>query len=125
MSYRKKLTIGLAAERVITVSRAVAGTVALTTGLDPDEGISQAVASAASGADTETGTVDVAPVTPRLAEVLNGVTASIHDSLSGHAVLGEERREGIDVGLLVLAVVVSSIGGVGELSWGEVPVQKS
>lgn len=43
---------------------AVAGTITLSSGLDPDKGILESVASVGSGANTEASTNDVAPITP-------------------------------------------------------------
>ena len=110
----------LSAERVVAGSALVGGTVGLTTWLDPDESIDEGVSSGASRADTETGTLDVAPVTPLLAETLLAVAASIDDSLAGHTGALELGGEETDVLLLVLGLVPLSIGGLGELSWGEV-----
>ena len=111
----------MTAEAVVAGGRGVGGTVGLATGLDPDEGVGLRGASGARGADTETGAVDVAPVTPLEAEAGDGVAAGIDDGLAGHTGGLEERAEGLDVDLLVLALVPLRVGGLGELSWGEVP----
>lgn len=111
----------LTAVRVVAGSRRVGGTVGLTAGLDPDEGISLAGAGAGGRADTEAGAVDVAPVTPLLAETLDGVAASVDDGLAGHTGVLEERAEGLNVDLLVLALVPLGVGSLGELSWAEIP----
>jgi hypothetical protein len=120
-SLRSRLErIVLSAVRVVAGSAGVGSTIGLATGLDPDEGINEGISSGASGADTETGAVDVAPVTPRLAEASDGVAAGIDDGLAGHAgalELGAEERH---VELLVLGLVILSISGCGELSGGQV-----
>lgn len=113
--------IGLSAVRVVTGSTLVAGTVRLTTGLTPNEGIGQLVTGVGSRADTETSTVDVAPVTPLLTEAGNGVTASVHDGVVGEARGLEGGRELGDVGLLVLARVVLGVRRVRELTGLLVP----
>lgn len=52
---------------VVVASRAgVGSTVTLSTGLDPDEGVSERVAGVGGGADTEPSADDVAPVAPGL-----------------------------------------------------------
>jgi hypothetical protein len=53
-----------AAVVVVAGSGGVAGAVALTTGLDPDEGVEQVVAGFGRGAPAEAGADGVAPVTP-------------------------------------------------------------
>lgn len=113
--------IGLAAEAVITNSRAVGSTIRLTAGLDPDEGISQLEAGVGRGGTAEAGTVDVAPVTPLLAETLDTVAASVDDGVVGHAGGLEALAKGVDVSALVLARVVLGVGGGGELAGGQVP----
>jgi hypothetical protein len=77
-SLRRRLErILLTTEGVVAGSRAVRRTVRLTTGLDPDERVDERGASVGGGSDTETGAVDVAPVTPLEAETADGVAASI------------------------------------------------
>ena len=101
---------------VVSGRASIRSTIRLATRLDPDKGIDERVSSGASGADTETGAVDVAPVTPLLAEASDGVAAGIDDGLGRHAgslELGAEER---DVEFLVLRFVPLRIGGFGELS---------
>jgi hypothetical protein len=120
-SLRSRLvSILLSAVRVVASSAGVGSTIGLATGLDPDEGINEGVSSSTSGADTETGAVDVAPVTPLLAEASDGVAAGIDDGLAGHAGALELGAEERDVELLVLGLVPLGIGGFGELSGGQV-----
>lgn len=118
---RRLESVRLSAERVVADGAGIRGTIGLTTGLDPDKGIRKAGASVGGGADTETGAVDVAPVAPLLAEMLDTVAAGIDDGLAGHASRLEFGREGLDVELLVLALVPLGVGGIGELSGAEVP----
>ena len=61
---------------IVTGSRGVTGTVALATGLDPDEGILEGVASVGGRAHTEASADDIAPITPGL--LLGGL-----DTVSG------------------------------------------
>lgn len=91
---------------VIAGSRGVAGTIGLTTGLDPDEGISQRGASVGGRADTETGADGVAPVTLLdLASRLLARTARVNDELGREAGSVEERGESLNVLLLVVVGV--------------------
>jgi hypothetical protein len=108
--------IGLSAERIVTASRGVAGAVRLSTRLDPDKGIDEWVASGGGRSDTETGSVDVAPISPGVTEALHGVATSIDDGVVGHAARVEERADGVDVSLLVLAFVILGIRCSGELA---------
>ena len=110
----------LSAVRIVAGGAGIRSTVRLTTGLNPDEGVDERVAGGASGADTETGTLDVAPVTPLLAEASDGVAASIDDGLAGHAGALELGGEQSHVLLLVLGLVPLRVGGLGELSWRQV-----
>lgn len=112
----------LAAEAVVPGGGRVAGSVGLATGLDPDEGIGKLVAGVGRGADTESGAVDVAPVTPLVAQASDGVAAGIDDGVVGHAGRLEQRRKGVDVDLLVLARVVLGIRGIRELTGALVPI---
>lgn len=80
---RGLVRVGLAAEGVVSGSTLVAGAVRLTTGLTPDEGIGKLETSVSGGADTETGAVDIAPVTPFLTETSDGVSASVDDGVLG------------------------------------------
>ncbi len=117
-SLRSRLeSIIVTTERIVSVGSGIASTVRLSTGLDPDESIDEGVTGASRGSDTEPGSVDIAPVTPGGAETLDGITSGIDDGVGGHATLLEERGEGVNVALLILALVVLGISGTGELSW--------
>lgn len=54
----------MSAEAVVPSRTRVAGTIRLTTGLDPHKRVGKLVTSAARWSHTEAGAVDVAPVTP-------------------------------------------------------------
>lgn len=111
----------MTAEAVVAGRARIRSTIGLATGLDPDKGVGVRGASGGGGADTETGAVDVAPVTPLETEAGDGVAAGVDNGLGGHAGGFEERAEGLDVDLLVLALVPLRVGGLGELSRREVP----
>lgn len=113
-----KLTIRVSTEGIVSISTRVRDTIRLSTWLTPDESIHQSVARRASWSNTETSTVDVTPVTPLETETLDGVASGINDGVVGHAGRLEEGSEGLDVSLLVLALVVLSVRGAGEFSWG-------
>ena len=57
-------------EAVKSGGRAVRGTIRLSSGLDPNDGVDEARSSVGRGVCTEPGTPDVAPVTPSAADVL-------------------------------------------------------
>ena len=112
--------IVLPAERVVAHGGGVAGTVALAAGLDPDERVDLARARAGGRACAEAGTLDVAPVTPLLAQALDAVAGGVDDGLVGHAGGREVRGEQLDVGLLVGRLVPLSVTGR-ELARCQVP----
>ena len=87
---------------VVASSRCVAGSVTLSTRLDPDERVDQRVAGVGGRADTETSADDVAPVTPSLlASGLLSIPASIDNKVSRKAFSAEKGSESVDVGVLV------------------------
>ncbi len=108
----------VAAERIVTIRAGVADTIRLSARLDPDEGIDEGVAGARGRTDTETSSDDVAPVAPFETEALDGVAAGVDDGVSGHTALLEERAEGGNVALLVLALVVFGVRGALEFARG-------
>lgn len=65
--------VGQAAEGVVAGGRRVAGAVRLASGLAPDKGVGELEARRRRGADAEAGAVDVAPVTPGVAEADDSV----------------------------------------------------
>jgi len=97
---------------IITSGRGVAGTIAFTTGLDPDKGISELGSSVGGGAGAEAGANGVAPVAPlNLAGGLLAGTASVGDEVGREAGSGEEGLEGLNVLLLVIVGVGAGVGG--------------
>lgn len=80
----------LAAVRVEAGRRAVAGAVALASGLDPDDRVDEGRAGAGRRARAEAGALDVAPVAPGLAEVLLAGAALVDDEARGEALLLED-----------------------------------
>jgi hypothetical protein len=103
---------------IVARSRCITGTIGLATGLDPHESIDERISGRASRANTEASAVDVAPVTPLLAQAGDGVAARIDDGLRGHAGGLELRREEGDKLLLVLGLVPLRVRGLGEFAWG-------
>lgn len=84
-SFRSRLlSVGKATVAVVSNSRGVGGTVALSTGLDPDDGVEEGRWETRGGwSETESGLVNVAPVTPLLADVLDTGAALVDDEVSG------------------------------------------
>jgi hypothetical protein len=81
-SLRRRLErIVLSAERIVPVCAAIARTIRLATRLDPHKRINKCVAGLAGGTHTEAGALDVAPVTPLLAEASHTVARSVDDGL--------------------------------------------
>jgi hypothetical protein len=77
---------------IISRSRAVTGTVRLSSGLDPDDGVDVAGTGRGRGASTEAGAVNVAPVTPLITDVLDTRAALVDEELGGP---GEERSKSL------------------------------
>jgi hypothetical protein len=110
---------------VVACRRAVAGAVTLASGLDPHNGVDEGRAGVRGRADTEASTLDVAPVTPCLTEVLLTRAAHVSDEVcpdrrllaivfvrrasqlnSRESVLRQEGRKSGDVEHLVVVGVV-------------------
>jgi len=104
--------------RVVPRARRVGRTVALATRLDPDECINKRVASACRGAHAESGTLDIAPVTPSLLlRWLNAIATRVGDEVGGEAVRSEQWCQRMDVQLLVVVRITGGVrrrGGDGE-----------
>lgn len=111
----------LAAEAIVASSARIRGTVTLAAGLSPNESVRLGVTRISGRSNTETGAVDVAPVTPLLAETGDGVATGVHDGIVGHAGRLELGAELCHVRLLVLAAVVLGVLGAGELTGALVP----
>ncbi len=71
--------------RVKASSGTVRGTVAFTSRLNQDNSINKAGAGVRGWAHSETGTLDVTPVTPLAPDVLNTRTTLIDDEVSGES----------------------------------------
>lgn len=90
------LTSGINTTRLIVpISGRVAGTVTLTSGLNPDDLVDVGGAGLAGGARTEAGTLHVAPVTPDGTDALDTGTALVDNELGGEAGGGEDGRESL------------------------------
>jgi len=99
---------------IVANGRGVGGAVTLSTGLDPDKRISKRIASVRRRADAEARADDVAPVAPLLLLCwLDAVAAGVGDEVGWEAGSGQERRDGVDVALLVAGGVGRRIGGAG------------
>lgn len=99
---------------VVASSARVAGTVTLSTRLDPDDGINKRVASVGRGQAAETSALDVAPVAPlQLLGGLDAAAALVDDEVRVPAVALEQRRDGVDVQLLVVVLVALGVGRSG------------
>jgi len=126
--------IGHAAVSVVSHGRGVGGTVALATWLDPDVGVEESVGRDGVWADTETGSLGIAPVSPcGLTSWLLSRSGLVDDEVSGEASLGQKRSEVSNVGLFVArwvslgvrwaggdgpGVVVGNVGGeTTDLGW--------
>lgn len=108
------LGIWATAHRIVTGGAGVGGTVGLSSWLDPDDGIDVLVSSVGGWAETETGTLDVAPVAPSRADVLDTRTALVDDELSVPSLGAEHRSKGVDVvGLVVVRVALGGWVGRG------------
>ena len=95
--------------------RAVRSTIRFTSRLDPNDGIDELRTGVGRRASTETGTLDVAPVAPLLAEVLLAGTALVDDEGGGEPLVLEFGREGVDVVdfVVVLVPLGDGVGGGG------------
>lgn len=116
MRRERLLTIFMPAERVVSCRGGVAGSITLSTGLTPDKGINKLVSSISRWADSEAGTINVAPVTPLKTETLNGIAAGVNDGVVGVACSSKRLTKDGDIAVLILALIVLSIRVVLELS---------
>lgn len=104
---------------IVACGGGVAGSVTLTTRLDPYEGIDPGAASVGCGTATETSTDGVAPVTPfKLAGGLLARTALIHNELDTGPPLGDEQGA---QSLNVLLLVEDRVGCSVRRSTGQAP----
>lgn len=80
---------------VIARRGGVGGTVTLTSGLDPDDGVDEAGASVGGRAGTETSALDIAPVAPLISDVLNARATLVDDEVSREATAAELGSESL------------------------------
>lgn len=84
----------------------VAGSIALTTWLDPDESVLQFESSARGGTGAKASADGVAPITPGgLTSWLLARSALVRNEVSTEACVRQERSNGIDVKVLVVVGV--------------------
>jgi hypothetical protein len=117
--------IRVTAVSVVAAGARVASTVALSTRLDPNDSINKSITSVGSRGASETGTLDIAPVTPGLlSSRLNAAAALVDDEVRVPAVGLEQRGDGVDVQLLVEVLVALGVrrgdGGVVAVVVGDV-----
>jgi len=102
------LGIGETAVGIVAWAAGVASTVTFTTWLDPDDSIDQAGASARRWARAETSVVDVAPITPGVADVLDTRSSLVNDEVSREVILCQKGCQG---GYVEHLVVIWITGG--------------
>lgn len=73
--------------------RAVAGTVAFTSGLNPHDGVDGGESGIEGWVGSEAGVFDVAPVAPLAAEVLLPRSALVHNEVVGEPCASQRRTE--------------------------------
>ena len=96
---------------VVTAGAGVAGTVTLSARLDPDDGVDKSITSVGGRGASETGTLDIAPVTPSLlGSRLDAAATLVNNEVGVPAVCLEERGDGVDVQLLVEVLVALGVG---------------
>ena len=97
----------------IVASRArIASAIALSTRLDPDKRVDQRIAGVGGRQAAEASALDVAPVAPRqLLRRLHAAAALVDDEARVPAVALEQRRDGVDVQLLVEVLVALRVAG--------------
>jgi hypothetical protein len=100
--------------RIVASGARVAGTVALSARLDPNQSINERVSRVRSRQAAETGSLDIAPVAPSLLlRRLHAAAALVDDEVRVPAVACDQRRDGVDVQLLVVVLVALGVGGCG------------
>lgn len=117
-----ELTLRLPAEKIVQLGTFITRAVALATGLDPHQRISQRVARLSRRPYSKSGAFDVAPVAPLLTQARDTVAARVDDGVVGHAGLLQGRPEDVDVELLILALIVLRVRGLRELARDGVPL---
>lgn len=106
--------VRVTAVSIVTSGAGVAGAIALSTRLDPDDGVDERVAGVGGRAHAKARVLHIAPVAPGLlAGRLHSAAALVDDEVSGEAVLLEEGSDGVDEELLVVVLVALGVGGCG------------
>jgi len=91
---------------IVASSARVASTIALSTRLDPNNGIDKRIAGVGGRQATEPSALDIAPVAPLLLRGgLHAAAALVDDEVRVPAVALEQRRDGVDVQFLVVVLV--------------------
>ena len=104
-------SVGVTAVSVVTAGAGVAGTVTLSARLDPNDGVDKSITSVGGRGASETGTLDIAPVTPSLlGSRLDAAATLVNNEVGVPAVCLEKRGDGIDVQLLVEVLVALGVG---------------
>lgn len=111
----------LSTERIIPRRRSIRRPIRLTTRLNPHKRIGIARPGSPRRPDAETRALNIAPVTPLLAQPGNGIASRVDDSLTRHASRFEQGAECLHVDLFVLALVPLGVCCFGEFTRGEVP----
>lgn len=91
---------------VVSGRAGVTSSITFTSGLDPNNRINQGGAGVCSGASSESGTLDVAPVTPGSTDVLLTRASLVNDKVSRHG--SQKRSQGTDIVDLVVVGVPGS-----------------
>ena len=107
----------MSTEGIVTRGRWVADTIRFSTRLDPHKGINESRRSRGCRSGTETGSLDVTPITPLKTETLDSVATSVNDGVARHSTCGNKWAEDFDVALLVMGLVILAIGSILKLSW--------
>lgn len=106
--------ISVAAVSIVASGARVAGAIALSARLDPDNSVDKRIAGVGRRQAAKASALDVAPVSPLLLSGwLHAAAALVHDEVRVPAVLREQRRDGVDVQLLVVVLVALRVRGGG------------
>ena len=108
---RRGQRVRISAVSIIASSARVASPIALSTRLDPHNGINKRIARVSRGQAAEARALDVAPVAPlQLRRRLHAAAALVHDEVRAPPVLRQQRRDRVDVQLLVVVLVALRVG---------------
>lgn len=100
--------------RIVARSARIARSIALSTRLDPDNSVDQRIASICRRTRAKPSAFDIAPIAPGLLlRRLHATAALVHNEVRGEPGLRQQRRDGVDVQLLVEVLVPLRVGGRG------------